>query len=243
MAEKVVHPEDVLPVSSRVSWSAILAGSVVAMAVMALLSVLAGGIGLSLSETGMRESTAAWTRVITTIFLVCVALFAGGCVAGRLTIGETRSEGAINGVLVWATVSAMCLGLAGMGASTSYQLMLGTAAISRPAGAATSDPAWEQALRAGGFSQDRIDAAKKVLAPDNRSDEGVNRKDRENARQVAMWITWGTFAGMVLSMLSAIWGAMLGAGEEVVNTVRLRLLQAGRHRVVVRTAPNPKVSV
>jgi len=241
MAEKVVHPEDVLPVSSRVSWSAILAGSVVAMAVMALLSVLAGGIGLSLGETGMRESTAAWTRVLTTVFLVCVALFAGGCVAGRLTIGETRNEGAINGVLVWATVSAMCLGLVGMGVKTGAHAMLATAAWNRPAESPTDRPGVEQALRAANLTPDQIEAAKRAM---ERPNDELNQKDRENARHVAMWVTWGTFAGMILSLLAAICGAMSGAGEEVVNTVRLRLLQAGRHRVVVRTnATNPKVSV
>lgn len=92
------------PLLKRISWSAVLAGVVLAMMVSLLLSVLGTAIGSAsidpLQETnptaGMGFGAAAWV-VISSV----ISLSVGGWAAGRLA----QREGAFHGLLVWASVS------------------------------------------------------------------------------------------------------------------------------------------
>lgn len=94
------------PLLKRISWSAVIAGVVLAMVVSLLLSVLGTAIGSASIDplqdanplAGLGKSTAIWTAVSGV-----VALFVGGWVAGRLA----HREGALHGLLVWATVSLL----------------------------------------------------------------------------------------------------------------------------------------
>lgn len=92
------------PLLKRISWSAVLAGVVLAMMVSLLLSVLGTAIGSAsidpLQETnpasGLGFGAAAWVVVSSVI-----SLSIGGWAAGRLA----QREGAFHGLLVWASVS------------------------------------------------------------------------------------------------------------------------------------------
>ena len=48
--DSAVHAEDLVPVRSRISWGAIVAGSVLALALYFLLTLLGGAVGLSVSD-------------------------------------------------------------------------------------------------------------------------------------------------------------------------------------------------
>jgi hypothetical protein len=56
--------EDILPVRSRISWGAIFAGAVIALAIYLVLTVLGAAVGLSLTNTTVRGSTLWWSAVI-----------------------------------------------------------------------------------------------------------------------------------------------------------------------------------
>lgn len=95
-------------VLKRVSWPAILAGVAVVLVTQLLLAVLGIGIGAAtfdpLSETdpaaGLGIGTGIWLIVSTII-----ALFAGGCVAGRLGGSARRADNMLHGVLTWSVAT------------------------------------------------------------------------------------------------------------------------------------------
>jgi hypothetical protein len=101
----------------RVSWGAIFAGTVVAMVVQIVLTLLGLGVGLgvvnptagSLSSVGM--GAAIWLGVSTLI-----ALFIGGLIAGRLAGMPAKYDGALQGLVVW-------------GLGTLFSLYLATSAV------------------------------------------------------------------------------------------------------------------
>jgi hypothetical protein len=98
--------ETYAPLLKRISWSAVIAGVVLAMIVSLILSLLGTAIGTSAIEPlregnpveGMGTSAGIWV-----IVSAVISLFVGGWAAGRLA----HREGGLHGLLVWATVSLL----------------------------------------------------------------------------------------------------------------------------------------
>ena len=115
----VVHPRDVISVGSRVSWGAIGAGGTLAVAITVLLGPLGGAAGLSLSERvsedNLRLAAIAWS-----ILVMCIAAFAGGVVASVFTVGESKTEGMIYGILAWALALLLVFALGGVGVRNGF---------------------------------------------------------------------------------------------------------------------------
>lgn len=96
------------PILKRISWSAIFAGVALALVVALILNVLGTAIGSAsidpLKESnpfdGLGKSTGIWV-----VASGIISLFIGGWVAGRLA----HREGALHGLLVWATSSLISL--------------------------------------------------------------------------------------------------------------------------------------
>jgi hypothetical protein len=115
MKEDIVYPE--LPgrrpapvFLRRVSWGAILAGLVVTLVLEIVLSVLGVAIGASTIQplqkvNPMKEygiGSALWLGITTIL-----SLFAGACVAGRLSGGPRQADGMLHGVATWATATLL----------------------------------------------------------------------------------------------------------------------------------------
>jgi len=100
-----VKPEDVMSVGKRVSWSAILAGAVVALATYAALMSLATAIGITTRDM-LEEHPRTYVLFATGIAMFCLlaSLFLGGFVASRATVGENKLEAVIYGLLVWGVL-------------------------------------------------------------------------------------------------------------------------------------------
>lgn len=89
---------------SRISWGAVLAGTLTTIALMMLLNLLGLGIGLTtidpLTESdplaGLGTGTAIWWILSNT-----AALFTGGLVAGRMSGYTANIDGALHGFLTW----------------------------------------------------------------------------------------------------------------------------------------------
>jgi len=202
-SQQEVKLEDVASVGTRVSWGAILAGAIIALAVNLLLTVFASAIGLSLDRHWVRNDAAvAWAAIIAAIFSICVGLFCGGWVCSLLTVGETRREAVIHGLLMWSAASFMTVWLVAMGFSTGYQALMAAAYGSNDPNASN----WEKAAQAAGVPQQKIDEWRQS------AQDAANNPDR--AQRVAAIANWATLAGMLLSMASAIFGAITGAGPE-----------------------------
>ncbi|MEW6118121.1 MAG: hypothetical protein AB1553_14675 [Nitrospirota bacterium] len=92
----------------RISWGAIFAGTIVALVIELLLSLLGLGIGLGTVNPATEENPLGGVGIgagIWTAISMIVALFAGGWVAARLA-GYPRSlTGILHGVVVWGVAT------------------------------------------------------------------------------------------------------------------------------------------
>jgi hypothetical protein len=213
--DKTIHEtqdvgvEDVLPLRSRVSWGAIFAGAVMAMAVYLVFTLLGGAIGLSVSNDAdadaLSTGAAVWA-VITTV----IAMFVGGWVTSQCTVGENKMEAVVHGIIAWGMVLFMTLWLVTAGMSSGFSAMWGLASFSNDA----ANGNWQTMARQAGVSQDTIQQWEQEAAQarDNASQAANDPAAREEARDYATAATWYTLLGTLLSMGAAIGGALVGAG-------------------------------
>jgi hypothetical protein len=222
-----VGPQDVLPVRSRVSFSAIFAGAVVALACYLLLSLLGIALGLSIggrvSDQTMFIAAAAWALIT-----LLISLFLGGMVVSQCTAGETAGEAAVYGVIMWGVVFAMLLWLTASGLRFGFGAALGLA--STPTGATITN----DQLRAAGYDPNKTPEENREAFA-KLSDQFKAAAEDRSTVQAAWW----TFAGVLFSMLAAMAGAIAGSGPQVVIAgfpVRTRLY---RRRVQTTQAAAP----
>jgi len=189
-----VRPQDVMSVGSRVSWEAVLAGTVVAIAAYLTMTLFAVAIGLTARDwIGTKTFNVSAAAIAALILLL--SLFLGGFVASRATAGEQPGEGASYGVLVWGTTFLLLLvgGLGfGVGHLSSLRQM-GTAAD------VTVDTARVQQ------GLNLTDQQAQQYAAMQREARGVTTADTAKA-------AWWVFVSVLVSMLSAIAGGYVGAG-------------------------------
>lgn len=222
--ESPVDVEDIVPVQSRISWGAIVAGSVLALALYFLLTLLGGAIGLSVSDKfdgrNIGFAAAAYSIAVT-----AACLFAGGFVASQLTTGENRKEAAMYGLMVWAVVFAMLLWLMASGVRAGFNAMVGVATAGAAGANATAQNTtqadFEAVARRAGYTPQQIEEFKQKVgnAPADAkaaAEDPANRQKAEEvareAGEVATRVTWYTFFGTLASMLAAVAGGYFGAG-------------------------------
>ncbi len=117
-------------------WSAVFAGTTVAVALWALLQLLAMGIGMAaieLDDAGSLRSVGIGTTV-GSLVAPLIALFVGGLVAGKLATTYDERVGATHGFVTGAFAS-----IAGLVLTVSLVGMLAGGAYSPTRGLAISD--------------------------------------------------------------------------------------------------------
>ena len=129
----------VLPVR-RISWPAIIAGAVIALAIQFLLAMLGTGIGASTvdplvngespSAGAFGMGAAIWWGISSLI-----ALYFGGWIAGRLSGMPRAADGGLHGLLAWALSLLATVYLVSTAASS---LMSGVAGVLGTAATATA---------------------------------------------------------------------------------------------------------
>lgn len=178
-------------VRSRISWGAILAGAAVAMAIYALLMALGVAVGMSVSDEVNTRTLGTGAGVWGFISLL-IALFAGGWVTTQVTTGESRTEAILYGVVLWATTSVLLIWITTSGSRAGFDAAVAVQSMTggNQAGASTE---------AGQVSEEE-------------------RRDAiERAREAGKEGSWWAFAGMALSMVAAIGGALVGPVELTVR--------------------------
>jgi len=160
-----VRYEDVAGVKSRVSWGAVMGGSVVTLASYLLFSLLLAGLGLAISDANSNIRDVGLGTVLVGVFCMGLALFVGGWVTTQMTAGETKCESVIYGILTWATVTALSLGAVGMGVKAGYHGLLGAAYVAQASNPDITADNWEAIARRAGFSQERINDLKANYTP------------------------------------------------------------------------------
>lgn len=119
----VVAPPGLL---SRVSWGAILAGALIAVALTALLGLLGLGIGFGTYDPAQGDTLAGAPKA-TLLWWAVTSILAtgiGGFVAARLAGIPRSMTGALHGLSVWAVATLLTLWLA----TTAVSFALGAAA-------------------------------------------------------------------------------------------------------------------
>lgn len=198
MTNEAVHTRDAVPVFSRISWGALLAGLFVTLAVFVLLSTLGVAIGVSAADAARGESVAIGAGVWA-VATGLLAFFCGGCVVSRFTAGESKTEAAVYGTVLWGAAFAMILWATGSVLRTGGALAVGSANVAA-AGAETSPAGWEQAARRAGATDAQINQMRAELPSAAR------------VQDVSAQAAWWSFAGVALSLVAAIGGAVAGAG-------------------------------
>lgn len=192
-------------VGSRISWGAILAGAAVAMAIYALLMALGVAVGLSVSDDTSRNTLGTGAGIWGFISLL-VALFAGGWVTTQVTTGESRTEAMLYGVVLWATTSVLLIWIAtngaraGIDAASAVHSMTGGNQVT-----ASSDTG---------------------TAPDAGMATQNDQVSRERVREMGKEGAWWAFAGLLMSMVAAIGGALVGPIELTVRRDSRRVRDA-----------------
>ncbi len=94
--------------TSRLSWQGIIAGVVTALAVQIVLGLVGTAVGLgmvNLANPNAAPSPAAFTigAAAWTAASMLAALYYGAFIAARVSRHVTRTDGVVQGVVVWAT--------------------------------------------------------------------------------------------------------------------------------------------
>lgn len=199
--EDTVRTRDVLPVYSRVSWGALLAGLFVTLAVFVLLSTLGLAIGVSSAEAASGESIAIGAG-IWAVATALIAFFSGGCVTSRLTAGESRAEAVMYGTVLWGAAFAMILWATGSVLRTGTTLAVGSANVA--ANVENVPAGWERSARQAGVTQAQINQMRAELPSADR------------VQTVSAQAAWWSFFGVVISLVAAIGGAVASSGPNPV---------------------------
>jgi hypothetical protein len=224
--------EDVAGVRSRISWQAIIAGAMTAIATYLVLTLFFAAIGVTLTETNMRNNAIGVGVLVAILFSIIVSLFVGGAVASQLTAGETDRESILYGLLTWATVLAISIGLVGMGVKAGYFAVMGGAMIAQQSPEVQNAQSWEQGARNAGVSQERIDAAKASIDPNRAVAIANDPATQEQARKTLISASWITLVGLLLSLAASIGGAMVGRGP-MLHLVADRQVQVEARRELI----------
>ena len=212
-----VDVEDMVGVRSRISWGAIVAGSVLSLALYFLLTLLGGAIGLSISDKFAGRNI-GFAAAVYAIVVTAACLFVGGFVASQLTTGENKREAAMYGLLVWAAVFTMLLWLMATGVRAGFNTMVGVATVGSNVADATAQNTtqsdWENAAQRAGVPLEKIKSAA-ADAKATLEDPATKAKAEQAARdaaEVTTRVTWWSFLGTLISMIAAAVGGYVGAG-------------------------------
>ena len=187
------------PPHSLVSWSAVIAGALVAIAVGAMLNLLGAALGAAafnpyeFDGSDMEGFTAAagfWMLIANAL-----ALFVGGAVASRAAKYSDHHKGALHGLGVWALAFVIAILIASAGAAGGVSAVMG--------GEASREPAREV-------------TAADMLAPDRALPEGVPvtppqeqrsaERASDSASTLALWGFLTMLAGAVAAVLGGAYG-------------------------------------
>jgi hypothetical protein len=215
-----VPVEQLSSVRSRMSWGGVFAGAVIALALYFLLTLIGSAIGLSINGHA-RASAVGAGAAIWAIVATVAALFVGGWVTSQLTVGESKAEAVMHGIILWGVLFAMLVWLLATGVRGGFNAMVGLAHV----GSGAED--WEASARRAGVSQDTINdwRAKAGDAARNAERTAESPQNQEAAAEATARITWWAVLGTILSMAAAIAGAVAGSRS--------------RFRLVLLAAPHP----
>jgi hypothetical protein len=191
----------------------VFAGAAVALTVHLLLTLLGSAIGLSVHDR-VRAENLSTAAAVWAVFTTVLSLFIGGWVTTQCAVGENRAEAVIHGIILWGVLFAGLLWLVASGVRSGFGALVGMANATQAAAVSMSEEGWENAARRAGVPQERIDEWRRqaATAPEAVRQAVNNPANRQAAEEGATRAAWWTLIGIVLSMASAVGGAVAGSG-------------------------------
>jgi hypothetical protein len=167
--DEVKIPEPMWSVKSRVSWGALFAGGVVAVAIYFLMSLLGVALGVTFSDRFNAEQLGTAAAYYTFASLL-ISMFFGGWVSTRCTAGEYRSEAALYGVVVWGISSSILVPLTALGVGSGVSTVLASQGIAK-----LKSEVIPPIVNAGNLAREKVDTAKKEFtAVKKKVEQAVN---------------------------------------------------------------------
>lgn len=210
VTDSPVKIEDITGVQSRVSWAAILGGSVIAIAAYLVLTFFFAALGMSLTDAGVRANAVGIGAIVAAVLSIVVALFLGGWVTTQLSVGENKREAMIYGVLTWAVVTAFSLGMVSMGIRAGYFALVSGTVVAQQS--PTAQQNWDDVARQAGVTEAQIASAKTSIDPAKVRATVNDPANREAALEGAAIAAWSALAGTLLSIAASLFGALAGRG-------------------------------
>jgi hypothetical protein len=216
MTESItVRTEQLPPVGTRISWGAILAGAMVALALYFLLTLLGAALGLSVGGQVRPEDIGSGAAVWA-IAAMLLALFVGGYVTSQCTVGESKGESVMYGVVVWGVLFAILLWLTATGVRSGFHAMVGLTSAADAVARDTPSDDWEAAAHRAGVPQETVAEWKRQNTNLTEAGRGAAADPQNQERlKAATRVTWWALLGTLLSMFASVGGALLGAGSPV----------------------------
>lgn len=229
-------PTDILSVKSRVSWGAIFAGAMVALAIYFLLTLL--GVALGIEAAARQADFDIGTgAAIYALIVVLLAFFFGGWATSRLAVGESKLEAVLYGVILWGVLFVGMIWLVAAGVRAGFGGIVGAAsgAYSQSEGGLNVDALTADARRAG-LDDEQVAQLRDYYDRASRgevSDVAVSifERNREEISRYSRSASWWALIGVVVSMATAIVGSLIGSGD---LPVPVPILGVQRRTTVVR---------
>jgi hypothetical protein len=212
------NARDLIAVRSRISWGAIAAGAMVALAIYVVLTLLGLAVGIEVAVRGANVSMGAPAAIYTLVILL-VAMFFGGWATTRLAVGESKLEAVLYGIILWGVLFVGMIWLVSAGISTGFGAMLGLASgvYSTTEGGPDADRIAADLARAG-TDEATVNKVRDYYRrlredPGSLASDPQSRQTFSQVAQSTRSATWWSLAGVLLSMVTVIVGALTGSGE------------------------------
>jgi hypothetical protein len=190
----------------RVSWGSIIGGVLLAVGLLILLTSLGTAIGITAAEPGQTDpGTAGRAAGIYGAVALLLALFFGGWASTRIGAIVDRATSFCEGALVWVVSIMLVAGLATLGLGNlvgGAMSLAGNAAPEMSASAGSSGQVVDQAKQKLGELQERLQS-------------GELTQKAQEAKPAATRSAWITFGALVLSLVTAVIGAMAGRRDPI----------------------------
>lgn len=188
---------------TRVTWGAIIAGTVAVISAQVLFATLGLAIGLSIPVTAATAEGMGIFAGIWWLVTGLIALFIGGWVAGHFTATGREIDASLHGVMTWALATTLSVLFV-----TAWGGMLAGGAI----GAMADDVMPQQATQAT--------AAQATPAPQ----EGQIEEMTDTAAGAAWW----TFFALLLGLIAAGIGGFVANPQDTSSDRRITITRHGQ---------------
>ena len=87
--------------NARLSWPAIFGGTFFAFGIMLILSFFGLAVGAAVAGSGATHGAGIWAG-IWGLVVAFISFFAGGWLAGKSSTSQSKPDGRMHGLVVWA---------------------------------------------------------------------------------------------------------------------------------------------